>query len=179
MAGIYDLIRKSQADLTNICDLIELFNPLIKKYGYLLHYEDAYNDLRLEFIEIILKMDLERIHNPSDGSLILYIQKSFRNCYISRSKKYTEFRYRNCIIGEMSDGETALLQPRLSTTDAYNELDYDFFAKYLTHSEMEVILLLYYYGYGVSEISKRKHISRQAVNQLKNKAIHKLRRQLS
>lgn len=30
--------------------LIEKFKPLLKKYAYKLHYEDAYYDLQLDFI---------------------------------------------------------------------------------------------------------------------------------
>lgn len=32
--------------------LIEKFKPLLKKYAYKLHYEDAYYDLQLDFIQI-------------------------------------------------------------------------------------------------------------------------------
>lgn len=40
--------------------LIEKFKPLLKKYAYKLHYEDAYYDLQLDFIQIILTINLDR-----------------------------------------------------------------------------------------------------------------------
>lgn len=39
--------------------LIEKFKPLLKKYAYKLHYEDAYYDLQLDFIQIILTINLD------------------------------------------------------------------------------------------------------------------------
>jgi hypothetical protein len=52
-----DIIVRSQGgdgDATLL--LIEKFNPLLKKYAYKLSYDDAYNDLLLNFIELLHNM---------------------------------------------------------------------------------------------------------------------------
>lgn len=178
MAEIYELIQRAQTDISNIMELVDLFNPLIKKYAYLLSDEDAYNDLRLEFIEIIIKIDLNRIKNTQNGSLIAYLEKSFRNEYIKKARRLLSYQCKNYMVGEMPEKEAVKPQTQLSSTDYYRELDYLFLDKYLTRLEFETIILIFYYGYSVLEISKIKKVSRQAVNQLKNKAIFKLRKQL-
>ncbi len=174
---LFNLIQKAQVNMNDILDLITLFDPLIKKYGYLLGYDDAYNDMRLQFIEIIIKIDLENMKSLSDGSLIVYINKSLRNEYINKSKKQSEYKYRNRFISDVSEQEAAVLQRYMSATDSYFELEYKSIYSSLTQTEFETVLLIYYYGFTVSEIARCKHISRQAVNQLKNKAIQKLRPQ--
>lgn len=64
-----DIIVRSQGgygDATLL--LIEKFNPLLKKYAYELSYDDAYNDLLLNFIELLHNMQIKNIHNKSEGS---------------------------------------------------------------------------------------------------------------
>ncbi len=46
---------------------------------------------------------------------------------------------------------------------------------YLSQSEYDVIFNHYYLGMSISQIAKEKWISRQAVNQIKNRALKKLR----
>lgn len=51
---ISDLIAEDQngnSDATLL--MIEKFKPLLKKCAYKLYYEDAYNDLLVDFIELI------------------------------------------------------------------------------------------------------------------------------
>lgn len=61
-----DLIMQSQGGNRNAtCMLIEKFNPLLKKY--------AYNDLLLDFIELLHTMQIKNIHNKSEGGVVSYI----------------------------------------------------------------------------------------------------------
>ncbi len=63
-----ELISKSQSgdeDATLI--LIEKFKPLLKKYAYKLSYEDAYNDLLVDFIELIHNIQIYYIYNKDEG----------------------------------------------------------------------------------------------------------------
>jgi len=65
--------------------LIEKFNPLLKKYAYKLSYDDAYNDLLLNFIELLHNMQIENIHNKSEeGSVVSYICTSVHSSYVKR-----------------------------------------------------------------------------------------------
>ena len=56
--------------------LIEKFKPLLKKYAYKLHYEDAYYDLQLDFIQIILTINLDAQNQKSEGALVNYMGQS-------------------------------------------------------------------------------------------------------
>lgn len=48
--------------------------------------------------------------------------------------------------------------------------------KPLTTTQKEVLYLKYFYGYSDSEISDKLHITRQAVNRTKNRALEELRK---
>jgi hypothetical protein len=74
---ISDLMIQSQAgniDATLV--LIHKFNPLLRKYSYKLFYEDAYNDLLVDFIELIHNIQLDHIRDQGEGSMVSYINKS-------------------------------------------------------------------------------------------------------
>ena len=66
--------------------LIEKFKPLLKKYAYKLHYEDAYYDLQLDFIQIILTINLDAQNQKSEGALVNYICNSVQHAYCKRLK---------------------------------------------------------------------------------------------
>ena len=50
--------------------LIEKFKPLLKKYAYKLHYEDAYYDLQLDFIQIVLSINLDAQNQNSEACIL-------------------------------------------------------------------------------------------------------------
>ena len=80
-----DIIEKSQGgDGDATLKLTEKFNPLLKKYAYKLFYEDAYNDLLLDFIELLHNIQIKNIHNKSEGSVVSYICTSIHSSYIKR-----------------------------------------------------------------------------------------------
>ena len=51
--------------------LIEKFKPLLKKYAYKLRYEDAYYNLQLDFIQIVLSINLDAQNQKSEGNVML------------------------------------------------------------------------------------------------------------
>lgn len=55
------LISQSQnRDIDATLKLIEKFKPILKKYAYKLYYNDAYNDLLMDFIELIYNIKLDK-----------------------------------------------------------------------------------------------------------------------
>jgi len=171
---IYSDIKAAKEDDTCLFDLIVKFAPLLKKYSYILKYEDAFYELQADFIELIMGTDFDRIFNINNYILLSYIKKSIYNSYLKRSKKYSEYCYRNCFFCEMSKEQLAANLHDYKMHDEYDELIKGLFQKCLTKIECEIINLIYYCGYNSSEISRIKHISRQAVDQMKNKALNKL-----
>ena len=153
--------------------LIENFKPLLKKYAYKLHYEDAYYDLQLDFIQIILTINLDAQKQKSEGALVNYICNSVQHAYCKRLKT---------ILGRAMptvelDSPTNVQTSNLLTASSHQEFS-DFaldVANILTEKEYQVIVLVYKYQLSSAEIARRLCATRQNVNQCKKRAEQKLR----
>lgn len=66
--------------------LLGIFEKLLKKYARLLGTEDAYEELRLFFFELLDQLKEKGICADSDGYIVNYISKSVRHQYITLSK---------------------------------------------------------------------------------------------
>lgn len=174
-----DIIVKSQGgDVEATLMLIEKFNPLLKKYAYKLFYEDAYNDLLLDFIELLHNMQIQNIHNQSDGGAVSYICTSVHSSYVKRLIEVK--RLQNLLLySDLNDKELYYVESISSTNDVYQDYELSFIKKILTKQELAVISMIYYTGYTVTEIANYYGTSRQSVNQMKNRALKKLRTSFS
>lgn len=172
-----EIITKAQTDKGAMLDLVTMFQPLLKKYAIKLRYEDAYADLQLDFMEFVYKFNMDTMRRKDNAALLSYIKRTVHNHYLKRIKAYYAYCDNTCLLSEMSDEQLAVVSLLFSTTDQYETLRFAEYQKYLTKQEQEVIVMIYYYGYTVSEISKLKRISRQAVNQTKTRALSKLHKQ--
>ena len=167
--SLLDKIIKAQEnhneDLENI---IEDFTPLIRKFASKLYYEDAFADLRLEFIEIILGINIDLFRNYEEGQILSYIKISMKNAYIKFSRK--------ACIDEMNVFYVEDVRDELEKShyDNYENVFFEDVKKYLTPNEFDVIYKHFLCGLTISNIASAKGISRQAVNQLKSWAIKKL-----
>lgn len=155
--------------------LIEKFKPLLKKYAYKLHYEDAYYDLQLDFIQIILTINLDAQKQKSEGALVNYICNSVQHAYCKRLKT---------ILGRAMptvelDSPTNVQISNLLTASSHQEFS-DFaldVANILTEKEYQVIVLVYKYQLSSAEIARRLCATRQNVNQCKKRAEQMLQTQ--
>ena len=64
-----ELKRAQSGDDQAMLNLISKFLPLIKKYARKLGYEDAANDLIVDFIEFVSKWNLNNFYQSSDGEV--------------------------------------------------------------------------------------------------------------
>lgn len=71
-----ELKRAQSGDDQAMLNLISKFLPLIKKYARKLGYEDAANDLIVDFIEFVSKWNLNNFYQSSDGAVVKYIAHS-------------------------------------------------------------------------------------------------------
>lgn len=55
-----------------LMELIKQFKPLLKKYAWKLGYEDAYEDLQLEFIKLIKEFPTETLSVKNDAGVVSY-----------------------------------------------------------------------------------------------------------
>ena len=144
--------------------IIQKFLPLLKKYAFKLNYEDAFSDLQLFLISLIVKIDTEQF--STEGQLVSYIHISLKNEYIHISKKKNQ-EGKIILFAEFYEED--------KKCDKTNDMMFKELKLYLSQSEYDVIFNHYYLGTSISQIAKEKRISRQAVNQIKNRALKKLR----
>lgn len=175
MAMLYDQIALAQnGDKSVMLALIEQFNPLITKYSKLLNTEDAFEEMRLVFIELIMELKLDRLRSHSDGVIVAYINKTIRSNYIAKNKR-----------NELEEGTVhwddldELFQRKYEPNNPLFTAEDDFVRAIppgvLNEKELDIITMVYLYGYSAAEIARRKKITRQAVNQIKLRALRKLR----
>lgn len=145
--------------------LIEKFKPLLKKYAYKLHYEDAYYDLQLDFIQIILTINLDAQNQKSEGALVNYICNSVQHAYCKRLKAILDYTTPTVEL----DSPTNVQISNLLAAPSHQEFS-DFaldVANILTEKEYQVIVLVYKYQLSSAEIARRLCTTRQNVNQCK------------
>lgn len=80
---IIDDVRSSQkGDQQAVLDLINKFSPALKKYARKLETEDAYYDLQVEFLDLILNLDCSKLRETGDGAMVQYLSQSIYHAYI-------------------------------------------------------------------------------------------------
>ena len=75
----------------------------------------------------------------------------------------------------LSEEQLHLLESRNSEKDCYEQILLSELHQNLEEKEWDIIQKIYIEGKAVSQIAKEKGISRQAVNQMKKRALQKIR----
>lgn len=175
----FDLFVESQSGNSEaLLTLIDKFKPLLKKYAYLLKYEDAYNDLQADFIEIVQNIQLDNLRNICEGALVSYINTSIHNRYIRRSVAYKD-KQKDIYFSELDEHELYFVELLQSKSDSYIHLELSEMESVLTKAEYNTICMYYIFGYSVEKIALCNGVSRQAVNRQKLRALEKLKNELS
>lgn len=172
---INDIIKSQKGDRDATLKLINKFMPLLKKYAFKLNYEDAYNDLIMDFMESLHNVHVENMKSKGEGSMVSYICTSIHSSYVKRLGKIKKLQI--CIdYSELSEGEQYYIESLSATNDSHFDFYVESLGEFLTVPELSVIKLVFYYGLSVNDIAKFYCISRQAVNQTKNRALKKLKK---
>lgn len=154
--------------------LLEMFDRLLKKYARMLGTEDAYEELRLFFLELLYKLKEKEICTDSNGAIVNYISKSVRNQYIALSKARNNRM--ECSFADVSEEQMLALES-ISYSDKGDDISFYFPAgNTLTEREHTILRMFYADQYTIEEIAKQLTISRQAVNQAKNRALERIRK---
>jgi len=109
--------------------------------------------------------------NINDEKLISYIAKGMKNEHIRLSKKYKKIKEKELLIEDeeiiSSDSENAQnIETKISIEEALQKL---------TPLQKEIITETILYGKKEKEITLKLHISQQAVNKTKKRALKKMR----
>ncbi|GAB6173603.1 hypothetical protein JCM15765_30810 [Paradesulfitobacterium aromaticivorans] len=169
------IVQSQKGDSDATLMLIKKFDPLLKKYAYKLYYDDAYNNLLFDFIELLNNIRLDRLHNTSEGTLVSYICTAIRSSYIKRLlalKKLHNF----VSYSDLSDSELYYAEAASATSDTYFKLELIGIDDVLTESELTIVKMIYFLGYTVTETASIYGITRQAVSKTKKRALQKLAR---
>ena len=168
---IDEILRCQDGDHQSMLDMIEKFNPILKKYARKLGTEDAYQDLLLEFLETLLRLDCGRLEGRGDGAVVNYISKSVYHAYIKLLHQLLETKYVVLPLDELSDWamyHNQQFQP-------LEEVPFDWWEARLSRKERQVFFCVYAMGYSAAEIARFLGTSRQNINKIKTQAIQKLR----
>ena len=168
---IIDDIRSGQCgDQSAVLHLINRFSTMLKKYAQKLGTEDAYYDLQAEFIELILYLDCNKLRNTSDGAMVRYLSQSIYHAYIKLLRQLIDNKVPTISASELTD--SILYQNSILYENHYNS--FDVLPTLLTPQEADAFYQICILGYSAAELARRRGVTRQSVNQSKQRAILKL-----
>lgn len=182
MLDLFKNITLAQdGDTKAFLELINCFYPLLKKYTLLLNYEDAYFDLQIKLIELIVRIKLPKFQSTENPVLLRYFKNSLYHWYIALSQKH---KAQNRVVPLSSlyleeEDDAYILDRLFYSVDSYPALEYDFLCQTLTPRQAQIILLFFFYRYSVKDIAQMLHISPPAVSQAKASAIQTLKRYIN
>lgn len=162
--------------------IIQKFEPQLKHYSRRLHSEDAQSELTLRFIETIHAMNLDSLRSQGDGTIVAYLAQSVRNAYISLLpfkktveppvswEELTEAQLLG-LVAPIREREVLDFSELLDTCPELLDT-----CPELTKKERKVLTLIYLHGYTSVDIARIVHTTKQNINQVKMRALKKLRR---
>ena len=157
------IIEYKKGNEESLLEIIRIFDPLISKYAKLLDKEDTKQDLILHLIKVMNKIPTDK--KLKNKEFVGYVAKAIRNEYINLSKKKDRVKLNE-------------VELNLDIEIGYEECEYEFeildMFKVLSKKESLIMRLLYVHYLSVSEVADYMKISRQAVNQAKNRALKKI-----
>ena len=168
MCIICNLISEAKdGNKNSMLEILNKFKPLIKKYSYMMNYEDAENDLILSMIQLIY--DMPNLGN--DGQAVNYINQSIYNAYIKYIKLQIKKRENEYLYDTEEIKNISMLYDGFSETD----VDLQCAMEQLPKNQRNVIILKFMYMMPDKEIMEKLKLSRQSVYKNKIKGLEKLK----
>ena len=170
------IIAAQNLDEDAMNEIISKFDPIISKYTRILqNNEDYKSDIILHLIETVHSLDISKFRIPNDYAFINYISKTIYHKYIWLSKKQVSFLQKENTIG-IEDPEECFGNDESSTQDIDNILLLNSMEQVLTEREYTCVKLMVIDGLSSTEAAKLLGISRQTVNENKNRGLRKLKK---
>lgn len=159
-------VKKNNKD-ESMLDILAIFDNIINKYSRKLNGEDTKQDLYVFLIKLINNIDELTIINYEDKQVLSYFSKSLKNEYIRLSKKNDRRKNNEDYNCEDRVWGYNFIESNIEVVDSI---------KNLNNYEKKIIKMVVLNGYSVSEVAKKTGKSRQAISQVKNRAISKLKK---
>ena len=159
-------VKKNNKD-ESMLDILAIFDNIINKYSRKLNGEDTKQDLYVFLIKLIKNIDELSIVNYEDKQVLFYFSKALKNEYIRLSKKNDRRKNNEDYNCEDRVWGYNFIESNIEVVDSI---------KNLNNYEKKIIKMVVLNGYSVSEVAKKTGKSRQAISQVKNRAISKLKK---
>lgn len=159
-------VKKNNKD-ESMLDILAIFDNIINKYSRKLNGEDTKQDLYVFLIKLINNIDELSIVNYEDKQVLSYFSKSLKNEYIRLSKKNDRRKNNEDYNCEDRVWGYNFIESNIEVVDSI---------KNINNYEKKIIKMVVLNGYSVSEVAKKTGKSRQAISQVKNRAISKLKK---
>lgn len=171
MENLADLVEKAKKESNFMESLLRQFTPLIRHFAHKLPYEysDAEQDITFAFLQLMRGFSLENMRSQDNKYLLKYIKRLIENRFIDLLYKRHQIQNSEELLEDIKMDIPC--DPIFETKIQLIQL-----IKPLTTIQKEVLYLKYFYGYSDSEIFHKLHITRQAVNRTKNRALEELRK---
>lgn len=174
--NLVEKIRLAQeGDESVMLELIGMWTPLINKFTRLLNYdEDCRSELILKLISLVKReINLDKINEVNDGAVIQYIRIAMTHFYIALSKAKAKVRDREISYDEFF--VDLLGKDFVESIDTTDNLLAALLRSVLTEREFLCVKLIVLNGWTAKAVSAKLGVSKQAVNQCKNRALKKLK----
>ena len=156
-------------DRNAVLPLLKQFEGLIYHYKAKCSMEDICEELTAFLLELFDKINLNLFDDPEGDGINRYIAVSIGHKFVALSKEHEKSKTFHTVT-ERDLGYT----PDLCQEEILRET-----LSILTPGQREVIIYKYIYKYSDIEIAETLNISRQAVNQIKNRSTEILREAVS
>lgn len=128
---------------------------------------------------ILRQQNTTIFEGKSDGVVVNYIAQSIRHSYIRLSKQQAKVNSNETLFEDLSEGQRYYVEnANTCTNNELLEITELLSGKNLTDSERNVLIWEFCFGMTSAEIARAKSVSRQSINQIKKRAIQKLRKEL-
>ena len=175
MKDILRQISEAQNNHEKLEKIVEGFNPLLNKYARKLNYDDAYFDMRISFIELILNIKVEMFPQNEDKYVLGYISKSVYQIFLKYLRKKQIKNY-EITESEIEEFDIENMGKELSYKESYDNLLMEDLKKILSEKEYEVIFEWLFQEKKIQQIADERNISRQAVFAKKRCALKKIKK---
>ena len=177
MERLYELIVLARNENQEaMLEIIKVCQPIIKKYTRLLNYDEDYNsELVLTLITLVKKdMPLDSIRLRSDGAMLNYIKKAIHNKYIVFLKEQRKLR-ENVVACDQETFIDLFDNKETNSNDFNYILLKEAMNDVLSEKERICIEMIVIRGFTAQYVADTLGVTKQAVNQCKNRALAKLK----
>ena len=147
-------------------DIYVHYKKLLYFYGGKIGDKDAVHELSAFLAEMLFKINILKFEKDNSDDLHRYIAVCLRNEYYA-------------ILKRKQNAKLSFSELTADIPEPHRNIDNSIFIReclaLVSDTQKKILVLRYFYDYSDYEISEKLHISRQAVNKARKKAIDKIR----